>query len=150
MKIKCVTLFDITKTGMGRRYSVTKETTPQEFKSRNQQINFETMLQIVGMRCQPENISTPKIVEIDSKDSRWGKKYNTAKSKTHAWEFTFDVYHKEVFNDGADKLGNLYKDSSGVPMIIKLDESQPLSSQINTDGDYKNIHYEILEDDEHN
>lgn len=130
---------------MGRRYSVTKETTQQEFKSRNQQINFETILQIVGMRCQPENITDPLRVTTELHDNRWGIKYHSTQNA--AWEFTFTTYHRDVFSNEISKLGNLLSDSEGVPMLTKLDETQALISRLITHGDYKNIHYEIVEDD---
>ena len=139
MKIKCVTLFDITKTGASRRQIATKDA--------NQQINFETILQIISMRCQPENITSPKRIVIDKKDARWGEKYLVETQNILAWEFFFDVYHREVFNDGENKLGNLYSDSNEVPMIVNLDETSRLSSKINTSGELKNIHYEIIQDD---
>lgn len=147
MKIRCSTLFDITKTGIGRRQSATKDASIIENKSRNQQINFETILQIISMRCQPENISNPQ-KNVVEKDSRWGSEYS--KDKLCVWQFTFTTYHRDVFYDGIDKLGNLYKDSDGVPMITNLDESPTFLSKININGDHKNIHYEIVEDDSDN
>lgn len=147
MKIRCTTLFDITKTGVGRRQSATKEASLNENKHRSQQINFETLLQIIGMRCQPENISEPKKTTIDNKTTIFGSGYSKTKKELCIWEFTFTTYHRDVFNNGIDKLGNLYGDSDGVPMITNLEESATLSNQINTSGEFKNIHYEILEDD---
>lgn len=144
MKIRCSTLFDITKTGIGRRQSVTREASINENKSRNQQINFETILQIISMRCQPENITDPIKSTTTEKDKRWGVEYN---GRNDVWEFTFTTYHKEVFNDGENKLGNLLLDSDGVPMLTNLNETKSLISQLNISGDYKNIHYEIVEDD---
>lgn len=144
MKIRCSTLFDITKTGIGRRQSVTREASINENKSRNQQINFETILQIISMRCQPENITDPNKITTTEKDKRWGVEYN---GRNDVWEFTFTTYHKEVFNDGENKLGNLLLDSDGVPMLTNLNETKNLISQLNISGDYKNIHYEIVEDD---
>lgn len=146
MKIKCTTLYDITKTDVGRRQSVIRESSEQERALRNKQINYETLLQIISMRCQPENISTPKATEV-KKDKRWGTQYS---SKLNTWEFTFDVYAREVFNDGTDKLGNLYKDSVGVPMIVKLEETPGIATQISIEAEFKNIHYEIIEDDSPN
>lgn len=145
MKIRCSTLFDITKTGIGRRQSATKDASINEYKSRNQQINFETLLQIIGMRCQPENITDPIKNITTVKDNRWGVQYNS--SCNSVWEFTFTTYHRDVFNDGKNKLGNLLLDSDGVPMLTNLDETQTLISQLNISGDYKNIHYEVIEDD---
>lgn len=145
MKIRCTTLFDITKTGVGRRQSATKEAFINENKCRSQQINFETLIQIVSMRCQPENITDPRRVTTELHDNRWGIKYHSTQNA--AWEFTFTTYHRDVFSNEISKLGNLLSDSEGVPMLTKLDETQALISRLITHGDYKNIHYEIVEDD---
>ena len=71
MKIKCKTLFDITFTGVTGRFSVSaipfKDRTGREIKNidnwnfaRNQQRNYETLLQLLSLRTQPMNISNPK------------------------------------------------------------------------------------------
>lgn len=148
MKIKCITLFDITKTNVGRRGAATREEFEKQRNARNQQINFETILQIISMRAQPENISAPKSVVIQKNDDRWGLQYTSNNKSLTAWEFNFDVYARDVFNDGLHKLGNLYHDSAGVPMIINLDETSSVPSQIVTQGELKNIHYEVIEDDD--
>lgn len=140
MKIRCVTLYDITQTGVGRRVSHIAQVSIDIIKQRNQQINFETILQIVSMRCQPENITTPQC--STQKIRRYfGTAYPT---KALCWEFTFTVDRPDVFVNGNQVLGHLYGDSDGVPMLIKLDESLELPTQINITDKYKNIYYETL------
>lgn len=140
MKIRCVTLYDITQTGVGRRVYTTAQTSIDTIKQRNQQINFETILQIVSMRCQPENITMPQR-SIQTIKNYFGTAYST---KAQCWEFTFTVDRPDVFANGNQVLGHLYGDSDGVPMLIKLDESLELPTQINITDKYKNIYYETL------
>jgi len=147
MRIRCSTLFDITKTGIGRRQAATIEDTIKYNKARSQQINFETILQIISMRCQPEQITDPQKTEIIPTEQYWGLLYCDIKSKIPQWEFTFVVEQKEVFFNGIHELGNLYSDADGVPMIIKLEECNKLQAQINISKELKNINFEVLEYD---
>jgi hypothetical protein len=147
MRIRCLTLFDITKTGIGRRQAATIEDTVKYNKARSQQINFETVLQIISMRCQPEQITDPQKTEIIPTEQYWGYLYCNAKQKIPQWEFRFVVEQKEVFFNGIHELGNLYSDADGVPMIIKLEEWDKLSTQINISTELKNIHFEVIEND---
>lgn len=133
MKIRCTTLFDITKTNVTTRRQLL-ETQVYPEKQRNQQRNLETILQIISLRTQPENISEPscKMISID-----WKSVYMDSEQKV--WSFTFDVDKESVFRNDSSDLGNLYDDCEGVPMIIDLDESCKLQEILCFD----NIHFEI-------
>lgn len=142
MKIQCTTLFDITKTGQsGRRGNLGDMLPPEIFKLRNQQSNLETLLQIISLRCQPEDITTP----IRSSVKRvWGNKYPS--SKLQHWSFSFTVHHSAVFRAGGDELGSLKVDCIGVPMIVGLEETTGLISTLDLSKEYKNIHFEVLDE----
>lgn len=140
MRIKCSTLFDITQTGIGKRlYS--QNSNSDQIKLRNQQINFETILQIISLRCQPENISDP--IKKKEYTQIFGTCYRR-NVKLYVWEFTFTVNHADVFNDGNNKLGHLFKDSDEIPMLVGLEESQHIGTRISIVTTTKNIHYEIV------
>lgn len=142
MRIKCLTLFDITKTDVSGRRNLLGTTTPEQDLARKQQSNFETILQIISLRSQPENITTPKL--IDDINSVWGKKYVGPKFKT--WSFTFDVNHSSVFLKDGVVFGNLIDDCAGVPMIVGLMEDVKVVQTLDCSDDYRNIIFEVEND----
>lgn len=139
MKILCRTLFDITKTNVSNRRKLMDVPSPEFTKQRNQQSNFETILQIISLRSQPENITSPEIEKTNLEN--WGTGYKNQDS--YSWVFTFEIVHNAVFNNGSNELGNLYSDCEGVPMILGLDEFKELQNTINTTGPFTNIKFEI-------
>lgn len=145
MKIRCITLFDITKTDVNSRRPSSVLDDPVIYnKRRNQQINFETILQIINMRSQPEDITTPvKIMETLKNSTIWGTTYKS-KELIPCWAFMFTISHDGVFNDGNSELGSLFKDCDGVPMITHLDEWPKLEAKLSVTVEYKNIHFELI------
>jgi hypothetical protein len=124
MRITVATQFDCTATGVTGHFrqaqlpmtdragqSVTNE---QEWnRSRNQQRNFETLLQLVGLYTQPLELSEPK--------------YNV---DTGLWTFEFDVEFEGIFATESDSLGRLTQQAQGVPMITGLLESAQPARQL--------------------
>lgn len=144
MKIRCLTLFDITKTNVSNRRHLLSETVdPNLIKQRNQQSNFETLLQIIGLRSQPEDITDPVITKTKLDKKIWGSKY---KSNSAVWSFSFTIQHPVVYSNEHDSLGNLYMDCDGVPMIINLEETAELNSKLSSSIYEKNIHFQIEND----
>lgn len=150
MKIRCITLFDITQTNISNRRKDLEIKNGGLFeKARNQQSNFETLLQIISLRSQPENITQP-VKEICNKfNNLWGKTYKLKKEKIPVWYFSFTISQSSVFSTRDDKLELLVKDCDSVPLIIGLEEMTDLHSQISLTLQHKNIHFEI-ENDESN
>ena len=151
MRIKCYTLYDITQTNVNFRKKNTEIVPADEMKKRSQQSNFETILQIINMRSQPEEISESELTVInidDLKNFNFGylyeKSYNKTISKINVWSFTFSVDHADVFNNGINDLGSLSDDCNQVPMILKLEETFKLSNQMNISDEQRNIYFEIL------
>jgi len=143
MRIKCQTLFDITRTNVSNRRQLLGEPDQQNLvKQRNQQSNFETILQIIGLRCQPENITDPikRAIKMDS--NIWGTNYKS-KVSINCWIFTFEVQQPIIYQNELGPLGNLYVDCEGVPMIMNLDEWNQIESVISSSKQTKNIHFEI-------
>jgi hypothetical protein len=150
VKIKCITLFDVTKTNViSRRHRHENRVGPELTKQRSQQSNFETLLQIISMRTQPEDITDPEKLMLSTKKSEWGTDYIN-KTKIPVWQFTFTVSQDYVFHDGESQIGNLIKDSHGIPMITGLDEYQKVKNTIDITDQYRNIYFEVISDDNEN
>jgi hypothetical protein len=143
MKIRCTTLFDITKTDVSSRRNHLDEGFLKHDKARGQQSNFETLLQIIGLRSQPENISIPEITT--TRRSHWGTHYRGKTFKS--WTFTFTVDVPSVFKHDGDELGYLKMDCTGVPMITDLDEVHSMESKmLDSSKEYRNITFEVVDE----
>lgn len=141
MKIRCITLYDITQTGVNhRRIKLDKN---EGGIQASQQANFETVLQCIGIRGQPEEISNPK-KDFYKLTSIFGTKYKNS-GLIPMWSFTFTVLQNSVFQVGENELEGLYHDCQLVPMIINLEEWNKLSGTLDTTKEYKNIHFEIID-----
>jgi hypothetical protein len=125
----CYTLFDITPTAVFSSYSqpftdAAKQPVDSEEsweRSRNQQRNWDTMVQIISMRAQPISLSKPK--RIATVDHPFIENFP---GKQHVWSFTFGVEVREAFRKGEDPVWALKQDSDMVPMSIGLEESADL------------------------
>lgn len=150
MNIKCLSLYDITQTNMSFRKRTNEIVREDERTSRGQQSNLETILQIINMRSQPENISPITRQQIDIKNMSNYKFGYTLSDEYHSvenvniWTFTFSVEHVDVFNNGIDELGYLLSDCDQVPMITDLLESFKLSNQISISDETRNVYFEIM------
>jgi hypothetical protein len=138
MKILCRTLFDCSRTGITGNFRPGElpfqDRAAQEIRSqsdwnrsRNQQRNYETLLQIFSLRTQPQNITTP--AKIDN-----------------AWQFEFESESEGVFDvyGDADPLAGLKIDCDGVPMVLNLGESADTGPTIQTHGLQQNIWFETI------
>ena len=117
MKIICKTTFDCTYTGVtgnfraGQIPFVSKAGVEIQdhtgwLQARNQQRNWETLLQIISLNAQPDIFKYPEKI----------KDY---------WQFEFSVESNDVFGiDGStDPLAKLKQNCNGVPMITGLTQS---------------------------
>ena len=147
--IRCQTLFDITPTGVkNRRPQDITDTELSEFiKRQQQQSNYDTLLQIISLRSQPESISQVKKSDILLNDTDFGFVYSSDRDNNtvNVWSFTFTIQHASVFQNDDGELGSLINDCEQVPMITKLTESVKLTPQLNVDTDLKNINFEIVD-----
>jgi hypothetical protein len=122
MRIKVSTYFDITETGINRVYKSqhlpTKINgkiikTEEEWNTqRKQQNNFETVVQVLGMRGTPTDISKP----VHNND---------------VWSFMFEVDNTLVY--GKD-LELLVTELEGTPMITGLTEQKDLEPFLNSNN----------------
>lgn len=120
------TLVDITNTGV-TKYS------PSDHKQRNQQRNWETVMQILGMRTQLFRIDQTAISNANVNQFEFGTDYT---GNHQIWTFEFDV---EFI--GAVPL----QDFEQVPVIVGLDETATFPANLfYTSLENKNIYFKNL------
>lgn len=116
-------------------------------KDRNTQCNFDTILQAISLRSQPESVSDPVKVKVDLVTSdHFGFLYRQKEELVDCWKFTFEVQHGSVFEDDETPLGSLYKDVDAVPMIICGEELKDLAPFLDTTPELRNIYFSRIED----
>jgi hypothetical protein len=128
--IECTTRFDITCTGTKSQF---RDNLPDaEHKdrrawqqSRNQQRNWETMNQIISLRCLPYNITEPRHDE-------------------DRWSFSFEVDSLAAVSIHDQDLSFLSQDAHGVPMITGLTETIKDSAMIRTMGEKPNTWFQVI------
>lgn len=144
--ITCYTLFDITPTGvMNRQKPLPDEDMEKWLHKRNTQCNFDTVIQAVSLRSQPENITTPKKTQIQFDEfEEFGFLFEQIdKEKYNCWNFEFTIQHLSVFDDGISELGALYSDCDRVPMIKCGTEWDKLPLFLDTTNELRNIYFKI-------
>lgn len=137
-RIQVTTRFDITATGVRSHYrdsvlpwtmstgAVIRDQAGWN-RARNQQRNWETMNQIISLRCLPERISEPR-------------------RQDDVWTFEFDVPNLESVAQEQDPVGWLRHDATGVPMITGLDERPVELAMLQALGAHANTWFELLTD----
>jgi len=143
--IEVITLFDCTPTGTKSYRKLNGTVTNavgQEIStidewnySRNQQRNWETILQCISLKTQPLDIIEPVCAKMEE-----GK----------IWTFTFGVEATGIFDNGNDLLGLLKDDLHGVPMITGLDETYKegfLMPYLIPRGESANIYLKLFQED---
>jgi len=147
LKIRCYTLFDITKTGVTNRRN-SNNPDPKWQKQRNTQCNFDTILQVASLRSQPENITDPTQTPITFSELISLDFLFESETEPHpCWTFEFTVNFHSVFDDGINEFGYLYSDCDGVPMIQIGTEWDKLPSFLDASPELRNIYFEVLLDE---
>lgn len=128
------TLVDITATGVVRN-------TGDEDLERNQQRNFETVLQVLGLRTQPHVIRKPttEILSAEHVGFWFGEMYTQEPQRI--WIFYFSADYPGAYSDAISPVGSLLKDFEEVPVITGLTETAKFMLPIfYPQGAIKNIH----------
>lgn len=134
MHIRCRTTFDITETGItghfrpsqipfNDRAGNTIADLNSWNRSRNQQRNLETISQILQLRTQIFDMTTPT-------------------EHNGYWSFEYTVEFDGIYQQDQDIFGILKQDCEDVPMLIGLDETYVLTPQLITQGPQQNIWFE--------
>lgn len=145
-KITCYTLFDITQTNVLNRH---RPEEGQDHNSwlyrRNTQCNFDTILQAISLRSQPDVIRKPERKDIRFDEfTEFGFLFEQEDDNTYpCWSFDFEVHHHSVFYDGVSELGALYRDCDGIPMIKCSTTWDKLPSVLDASDELRNIYFEI-------
>ena len=135
---KLATLVDITSTGVVRSNG-----TPLMNFKRNQQRNFETVLQVLSLRTQPHIPQSPHAT-IDnigkSQVVNWfGETYQNQNQTV--WLFYFTAEHPSAYDTNDGTLKGLFTDFEKVPIITGLNETAKFMLPIFYPyGSIKNIH----------
>lgn len=128
-----VTLIDITETGELRGNS----------KQRNQQRNWESVIQVLSLKTQPTIIEGP--VRIDDMDFRqhknilqvFGEFYKELPGLQSLWAIKFNAELTDIYS-----IDQLYEDFEQVPVILGLDETARFMLPLfHSYGSLKNIHF---------
>lgn len=105
---------------------------------RNQQRNFDTLIQTIGLRSQPTNIYVSQNCMGNPIEYGLGKNLPEISS---VWEMSFDVEHEDPFGKECELL---LKDLNYVPIINGLNETEPSFPPVfMTAGTFKNITIKI-------
>jgi hypothetical protein len=117
----CYTLIDITCTGVND---------PAQALPYQQHQNFNTFLQFIGLRTQPQDIKVEKLTQRELDDFKFGSKYTGAND---VWKITWTI---EV--QGCVGISELKQDADGIPIHTNLTETVELTSSVLETRDARN------------
>ena len=124
-----ITLIDITPTGV----------THSSGLARDQQRNWETVLQTIGLRAQPLDIQGPVILEGGLDSLEFGEIYQ---GNHRVWVMNFSVEHDDVWLDDGDAVSGLERDFEQIPVMTGLTETARFLLPIfYPHGSIKNIYF---------
>lgn len=129
-------LVDITPTGVTRGTDDNVE--------RNQQRNWETVLQCISLRAQPLHIEPPELLLTDDVSVLdFGELY-TGQQKVWVWSWAIE--HQEVYDNPSSPMGALQKDFEQVPVVTYLTETAKFMLPIFYPyGSIKNVYFTPLQ-----
>jgi hypothetical protein len=105
-------LVDITATGVIRGNTDSTE--------RNQQRNWETVVQCMGLRTQPQNIQQPVNTLADLSVLEFGDFYS---GEQRVWTWAWTIEGSGIYNLNNIPLAGLQQDFEQVPIITGLEET---------------------------
>jgi|TARA_B100001094_G_scaffold274521_1_gene281573 hypothetical protein len=131
MLFKLTTVVDITQTNARRG---------EDKKKENQQANFNTMFQTIGLRVNVEPLGcTQSVIDVDKLEYKFG---SAIKGKQRVWTFEFENTY-----EGALTLDMMIDDFDLVPVIVSLEETAANTNNIFSTKHVtdKNILFEIID-----
>lgn len=141
-RLICYTLFNITQTGVLNRSKPNTSDTQDWIEKRNTQCNFDTILQVISLRSQPEVVKIPVKKELtESIINKFGYYYNLTQ-QDYFYTFEFEIQHSSVFENGIQQYGALYNDCSNVPMIRCDNQHISLPEMLDITNELRNIYFE--------
>lgn len=138
MKIQGRTLFDCSPTGITGHFRSSQipfedgvgqviRNIDDWNRARNQQRNWETIMQMISLRAQPTVVKEPEYVD-------------------GVWQFEFSVETPGVYsiNSHVDNLDVLLHECAGIPMVIGLDEVGAIERSLIVHGPDQNLWFETI------
>lgn len=145
--IRCQTLFDITNTGIQNRktpINITPDKVAEWERDRSRQSNFDTLIQVISLRTQPEEITKPTVSYVDFNEvNNFGFLFDKEDTQ-QVWSFTFSINYNGVYSDSISELGLLYQDCDGVPMLKIGSEWDKLPLFLDTSPELRNVYFEVI------
>ena len=147
--VSCYTLFDITQTGVINRSRPGPEDDPEVWlNKRNTQCNFDTIVQAISLRSQPEDITDTTQTKIKfSEVEDGGLLFEDDDTEINCWSFSFSVQHPRVYHDGITELGSLYSDCDQIPMIKTNTAWSKLPAFLDSTDELRNIYFKVIAND---
>ena len=129
------TLVDVTNTGVYRNST-------NFALERNQQRNWESSLQTIGLRTQPTDIISPRNpMMVPMQSHAFGSHYT---GLHRCWKFMFYVEQGSVFGTVDNPTVFLEQDFDQVPIITRLTETAVFQDPIfYTTGIFKNVYFKV-------
>jgi hypothetical protein len=146
--ICCYTLFDITNSKISGRHKPVDMDENSWLHVKNTQTNFDTIIQIISLRSQPENISPVENIKIkfNEQENIFGYLFQTEDEEQNCWKFTFEITNSSVFSQDQEELKLLYQDCHQVPMIKINTQWYQVPNFLDTTDELRNIYFEVLND----
>jgi len=144
-RIACYTLFDITQTHVLNRNKPVGDDINLWTQQRNSQANFDTILQCIGLRANPEIRKHPHKKYYTKRDRPldFGFLMDSDKDIWY-WKFEFSVSQLSVYDTEDDPLGYLIQDCHEVPMLICDTEAVELPNFLDTTPELRNIYFKQI------
>lgn len=152
--VEIYTLVDISTTGTIGKYRIDQKPQtnllniplidePTWKKSRNQQRNWETAVQIIGLRAQPLYLENSVILlDQDLTNYSFGSNFS---GKQTIWTLLFGVEQHNIYDKNGIELQSLVEDFNGVPVTAFLNETfKPPSPTVITVGPSLNTYFRII------
>jgi len=123
---------------------ITVNTEEELTKARNQQRNWETIKQLLGLRTQAQVDVEPYVIN-DASLASIGLKRHAGR----IWTFEFSTEFAEVYDIHGKPLQGLIDDFDSIPMLVGLDEDcENLEPYITTKGPRLNTRFVELDEQE--
>ena len=131
------TLVDITNTNEHKNK-------PNRYKFLQQQ-NLNTLIQTIGLRSQPLEPQVEQLLAQDIVQYGFGKQY---KGLHTVWRLNFSIEHSNVFANNQNKTHYLKKDSDGVAIYTKLEETAEINTKVfeTISPQYINLYFKYMPD----
>jgi hypothetical protein len=140
-RIRCTTKFDITATGVRSQFKLSHvpfvDNNGNKIvdvstwnKARNQQRNWETIIQVISLRTLPDNIVSP--VQV-------------IKNNEKHWQSEFEINDIATLTTNDITFNELLADCQDVPMLINLDEDPGVETSLKGFGNRINIWFELVD-----